>query len=309
MFTSEEPTRFGLSCSGSRAMAGAPPPAGRPAGWLGHADPRRPAGWLAGAPRCRGAGGGAGHGGARQLGRQPAASTTAAALSTAPPRRPAGLLDPAYLDSLRDENGTSYLAAAKKGAVPYCPASHSPTASLPRSPPRLDELAGTRPAASAALSAPIPSLAAPRCAAHPPGAAGYGAASTRAMVAGARRTPADLAAFVELHIEQVGPPACPAASAVQACLPRPLPCCAHGAPLCRPATLRILPTHPPACPVCPHPTQGPSLEEEGKQIGVVTAIAAPAALRVRFSGAPAAAAAGQAGLWGCSPPQHQQSGS
>ena len=31
-FTSEEPTRFGLSCSGSRAMAGAGP---RPAGWRG----------------------------------------------------------------------------------------------------------------------------------------------------------------------------------------------------------------------------------------------------------------------------------
>lgn len=30
--------------------------------------------------------------------------------------------------------------------------------------------------------------------------------------------------------------------------------------------------------------QGPLLEAEGKQIGVVTAIAAPAALRVRFSG-------------------------
>ncbi|KAL4419542.1 hypothetical protein ABPG77_006873 [Micractinium sp. CCAP 211/92] len=107
MFTSEEPTRFGLSCSGSRAMA--------------------------------------------------------------------GLLDAAYLDSRRDENGTSYLEAAR--------------------------------------------------------AAGYGAASYEDMLQSARRTPADLHAFVELHIEQ-----------------------------------------------------GPLLEAEGKQIGVVTAIAAPAALRVRFSG-------------------------
>ncbi len=39
---------------------------------------------------------------------------------------------------------------------------------------------------------------------NPPAAAGYGAASTAQMVAGARRTPADLAAFLELHIEQVG---------------------------------------------------------------------------------------------------------
>ena len=36
-----------------------------------------------------------------------------------------------------------------------------------------------------------------------PFAAGYGAASYAAMLAGARRTPADLHAFVELHIEQV----------------------------------------------------------------------------------------------------------
>jgi hypothetical protein len=79
MFTSEEPTRFGLSCSGSRAMA--------------------------------------------------------------------GLLDSACLDTLRDVNGSTYLQAAS--------------------------------------------------------AAGYGAASTAQMVAGARRTPADLAAFLELHIEQV----------------------------------------------------------------------------------------------------------
>lgn len=39
---------------------------------------------------------------------------------------------------------------------------------------------------------------------------------------------------------------------------------------------------PPSC-------QGPELEREALQIGIVTAIAAPAALRVRFSGAPAAA--------------------
>ncbi|EFN51633.1 hypothetical protein CHLNCDRAFT_140072 [Chlorella variabilis] len=107
MFTSEEPTRFALSCSGSRAMA--------------------------------------------------------------------GVLDAGYLDSRRDENGTSYLAAAT--------------------------------------------------------AAGYGAATYGEMLQGARRTPADLAAFVELHIEQ-----------------------------------------------------GPLLEKEGTQIGIVTAIAAPAALRVSFSG-------------------------
>lgn len=106
-FTSEEPTRFGLSCSGSRAMA--------------------------------------------------------------------GVLDGAFLDSKRDENGTSYLDAAR--------------------------------------------------------AAGYGADSYDAMLKGARRTPEDLAFFVELHIEQ-----------------------------------------------------GPLLEKEDKQIGIVTAIAAPAALRVRFSG-------------------------
>lgn len=107
MFTSEEPTRFGLSCSGSRAMA--------------------------------------------------------------------GVLDAEYLDSRRDENGTSYLAAAT--------------------------------------------------------AAGYGAVSYAEMLQSARRTSADLHAFVELHIEQ-----------------------------------------------------GPTLEAEGVQIGVVTAIAAPSALRVRFSG-------------------------
>lgn len=34
-------------------------------------------------------------------------------------------------------------------------------------------------------------------------AAGYGAGSTAQMLAGARRPPADLAAFLELHIEQV----------------------------------------------------------------------------------------------------------
>ena len=34
--------------------------------------------------------------------------------------------------------------------------------------------------------------------------AGYGARSTAEMVAGARRTSADLAAFLELHIEQAG---------------------------------------------------------------------------------------------------------
>eukprot|EP00887_Chlorella_sp_A99_P008244 scaffold12.g8244.t1 len=100
MFNSEEPTRYGLSCSGSRAMA--------------------------------------------------------------------GLLDPAFLDSKRDANGTGFLEAAL--------------------------------------------------------AAGYGAATTAAAVEGARRTPADLGAF------------------------------------------------------------GPLLEAKGLQIGVVTAIAAPAALRVRFSG-------------------------
>ena len=33
-------------------------------------------------------------------------------------------------------------------------------------------------------------------------AAGYGAATYGEMLASARRTPADLAAFVELHIEQ-----------------------------------------------------------------------------------------------------------
>lgn len=107
MFNSEEPTRFGLSCSGSRAMA--------------------------------------------------------------------GLLDPEFLDSKLDSNGTTFLEAAK--------------------------------------------------------AAGYGAPTTAEMVAGARRTPKDLAAFLELHIEQ-----------------------------------------------------GPLLEAEELQIGVVTAIAAPSALRVRFSG-------------------------
>ncbi|KAI3424303.1 hypothetical protein D9Q98_009857 [Chlorella vulgaris] len=107
MFTSEEPTRFGLSCSGSRAMA--------------------------------------------------------------------GVLDAEYLDSRRDENGTSYLEAAA--------------------------------------------------------AAGYGAGSYEDMLKGARRTFSDLSYFVELHIEQ-----------------------------------------------------GPLLEQQGQQIGVVTAIAAPAALRVSFSG-------------------------
>ncbi|KAL6767627.1 hypothetical protein ACKKBF_B35990 [Auxenochlorella protothecoides x Auxenochlorella symbiontica] len=107
MFTSEEPTRFGLSCSGSRAMAGA--------------------------------------------------------------------LEGDYLATLRDVNGSSYLEAAR--------------------------------------------------------GAGYGAASLDAMLAGARRTRADLGAFLELHIEQ-----------------------------------------------------GPALEAEGLQVGLVTAIAAPAALAVRFSG-------------------------
>lgn len=35
---------------------------------------------------------------------------------------------------------------------------------------------------------------------------------------------------------------------------------------------------------CRFPLQGPQLEQEGLQVGVVTAIAAPAALRVSFSG-------------------------
>lgn len=107
MFTSEEPTRFGLSCSSSRAMG--------------------------------------------------------------------GVLDPAYLEQLRDANGTGYLAAARS--------------------------------------------------------AGYGAETTAAMVAGARLTGEDMAAFLELHIEQ-----------------------------------------------------GPELEAKGLEIGVVSAIAAPAALEVTFEG-------------------------
>lgn len=64
-----------------------------------------------------------------------------------------------------------------------------------------------------------------------PSAAGYGAKTYKEMLEGARRTSADLAAFVELHIEQ-----------------------------------------------------GPILEQERVQIGIVAAIAAPAALRVRFKG-------------------------
>lgn len=107
MFTSEEPTRFGLSCSSSRAMG--------------------------------------------------------------------GVLDWRYLESLRDANGTGYLEAARS--------------------------------------------------------AGYGAETTEAMVAGARLTDADLAAFLELHIEQ-----------------------------------------------------GPELEAKGLEVGVVSAIAAPAALEVSFQG-------------------------
>lgn len=57
------------------------------------------------------------------------------------------MLDGEFLDSKRDENGTSYLETAKK--------------------------------------------------------AGYGADTYEAMLAGARRTPENLAFFVELHIEQV----------------------------------------------------------------------------------------------------------
>jgi len=40
------------------------------------------------------------------------------------------------------------------------------------------------------------------------------------------------------------------------------------------------------CPhhVCPHHVQGPLLEQEGKDIGVVTDIAAPAALTIEFQG-------------------------
>lgn len=56
------------------------------------------------------------------------------------------------------------------------------------------------PAANPNALTPLP-LCKPALPAH---AAGYGAASYKAMLEGARRTPADLAAFVELHIEQVG---------------------------------------------------------------------------------------------------------
>ncbi len=62
-------------------------------------------------------------------------------------------------------------------------------------------------------------------------AAGYNHESHASMLQGARIMPGQVAAFVELHIEQ-----------------------------------------------------GPLLEEEGTPLGVVTAIAAPAALRVSFSG-------------------------
>jgi hypothetical protein len=146
MFNSEEPTRFGLSCSGSRAMAG---------GWLG--------GWEGAAwGGCYSAAGGSGAAAAapRQVGGWVGPGVGATALKGGPGAAPAnkgqhmylaiaaGVLEAEYLDSRRDENGTSFLAAAQ--------------------------------------------------------GAGYGASTYAEMLAGARRTPADLAYFVELHIEQVG---------------------------------------------------------------------------------------------------------
>lgn len=53
------------------------------------------------------------------------------------------------------------------------------------------------------------------------------------------------------------------------------------------ALLRVLCTPTERAAGLPLP-QGPLLEAEGKQIGVVSAIAAPAALRIHFSGAPPA---------------------
>lgn len=106
-------------------------------------------------------------------------------------------------------------------------------------------------------------------------AAGYGAASYAEMLQGARRTPADLAAFVELHIEQ----------ARQHCTSGSHTALAHRSSL----PLRAARMSPPvqgtssASPMAAV-LQGPLLEKERKQIGIVTAIAAPAALRVRFSG-------------------------
>lgn len=138
MFTSEEPTRFGLSCSGSRAMAGAP---GRRGGARGGATLRPCSSCPSSKPRL-----------ASHLMCSPGLPFLLVP--------PTGVLDAAYLDSLRDENGTTYLAAAT--AAGYGP---------------------------------------------PPGSGG----GTAEMLAGARRTRADLAAFLELHIEQ-------ARGACQGCL-------------------------------------------------------------------------------------------
>ncbi len=152
MFTSEEPTRFGLSCSGSRAMAGASCGAGttnalhyacgRQNGACHHACCGCPpvAACVVAASRCRSysksysallypamgllcplsccpssrrpAG--------PRLPRHPVPQACPTFYPAVPPF--AGLLDPAYLDTLRDVNGSTYLQAATAGGAERLPA-------------------------------------------------------------------------------------------------------------------------------------------------------------------------------------------
>lgn len=102
------------------------------------------------------------------------------------------MLDAAYLDSRRDENGTSYLEAARAGEARHFPDCSACSFSWP------ERSHNSRGCLWWLGCQSIGALCLPSA------AAGYGAASYEEMLQGARRTPADLAAFVELHIEQVG---------------------------------------------------------------------------------------------------------
>ena len=116
MFTSEEPTRFALSCSGSRAMAGA-----CALGCMCFEDgsllDRRGTELAAGGGFSAGLAGG-NHPYCHQMMIMPLPSCWCCL--------PAGVLDADYLDSRRDENGTSYLAASTAGGV-WVTVANSPT--------------------------------------------------------------------------------------------------------------------------------------------------------------------------------------
>ena len=72
------------------------------------------------------------------------------------------------------------------------------------------------------------------------------------------------------ELEKGGQGCCPVLTSRKAVLP----CSSYA------STSRL--PHFPTC--TPTPTQGPELEKEGKDIGIVTAIAAPAAFKVDFFG-------------------------